>query len=650
MTHVSEHARHSARAGAAAASARWAAVRLSALSGGTAAAGLGLGCITAVVLLLWIGSPFPDSDLAGALHAGAGIWLLAQGAGLVRGDSVTGSATPVGLTPLLLSALPAWLLFRGTASAVSAAALTGTLSGPPGTRSRAARTGGASPARRTGPGTRTGPHGDEEAAYDTREVVLITGWVLAGYLTLAVLAVVYTAGGALRVDPLSAVLHVPVFALGAAVCGAWSGSGRPVPAHWRPGRARRYGQEAADGLRAAGVGGGVLLCGGALVGAAALVWHIGAVGDTFAALSGALTGQVAVLLIALGLMPNLAVWVVCYGLGVGFVAGAGGAVAPGAVTGHLSLPSFPLLAAVPGAGPAPAGWATLALPVAAGLAVAWTVGNSGHTMGGTARTSAWAGLALGLGSAVAAAWSGGSLGSHALADFGPTWWRAGGAAAGWTLAITLPCATVVGYHLAHPPTPWRSLMRRLPRLLWTLLRRLPHLLWVLLRRLLLSGPRTFRPAAEPLPGQAAASDELSTAVSGTGVTAEAPGRFRFALRRQPLGSDEAPTGASTMDVPAAPGRFRLPRLALRRSAPAADEAPTAASAIDVPATPLPAPGDPLPWPSPPPLPLFPPPLPDLPPSAPPPKTSPPKTSPPKSTPPQAPPPDAPPAAEPPPES
>lgn len=661
MTHVSERATPSARAGAAAASARWAAVRLSALSGGTAAAGLGLGGIAAVVLLLWVGSPFPDSSLGGALHVGAGIWLLAQGTQLVRGNALTGADTSVGLTPLLLSALPAWLLFRGTASAVSAAALTATLSGPPDSRSGARRGTGASRAgsrthtrpragairTRTHTGIRTGPHGAEEVAYDTWEVVLITGWVLAGYLTLAVLAVVYTAGGGLRVDPLSAALHVPVFAVGAAVCGAWSGSGRPVPAHWRPGRARMYGEEVADALRAAGVGGGVLLCGGALVGAAALVWHIGAVGGAFAALSGALSGKLAVLLLALGLMPNLAVWAVCYGLGVGFAVGAGSAVAPAAATGHVLLPSFPLLAAVPGAGHAPVGWATLALPVAAGLAVAWMVGNAGHTAWGTVRTAAWAGLALGLASAVAAAWSGGSLGSHTLSDFGPTWWRAGGAAAGWTLAIALPCATLLRYHLAHPPTPWRSLLRHclqaslrrlgLPRLAFRGRASLPaEPPTAASAKDVSAGPGRFRLPGIVLRGRASLRGEPPTAASTKGVPA-APARFRLPRLafRAPL-PGESSTAASVKDGPAGLGRFRLPGFVLRGRTSSAAEPPTAASAEEVPgATPLPVPGDPLPWPSPPPLPMFPPPLPDLPPSSPPPKTSPPK-SPPAAEPPATP--------------
>ncbi|CAM5521732.1 hypothetical protein SGLAM104S_07039 [Streptomyces glaucescens] len=88
------------------------------LLNGALAAGLGLGSLTALVMLLWISSPYPDSGPGGALHVAASLWLLAHGAELVRTDTVSGLPAPVGLTPLLLLLLPVWLLHRAARDAV----------------------------------------------------------------------------------------------------------------------------------------------------------------------------------------------------------------------------------------------------------------------------------------------------------------------------------------------------------------------------------------------------------------------------------------------------------------------------------------------------------------------------------------------------
>jgi Family of unknown function (DUF6350) len=567
--------------------ARWAAVRVSAIAGGVAAAGLGLGGIAAVVLLLWIGSPFPDSGLGGALHISAGLWLLAQGAELVRNDTLSGDPAPVALAPLLLSTLPAWLIFRGTASAVSATA-----------------------------------DGDDEDPYDLRTAALVSGWVLAGYLTLAAVAAVYASRGPVHIDPLSA-LYVPLFAACAAACGAWSGCGRPGPARWLPGPWRGYGDELGAALRAAAIAAGMLLCGGALIGAASLVWHAGPVGQTYAQLSGPVSGRISVLLLALGLVPNLAVWAASYALGVGFQVGAGSLVAPAEASGHVVLPGFPLLAALPGAGGSWIGWTTLAVPGVAALAVAWLVGNGGRPPWATVRVVTGAAIALGGGFAVLAARSGGALGTHTLAEFGPAWWRAGAAALVWTLVIAVPVSLVLRYRLAHPPTPWRTLLRslRLPRL--PRLPRVPRFSQVLPRPRLprLYGmprmPGLLRRRADPDPGTD--TEKLIVSASGTPASVAAAAR-------------------TAAPVPAAPG---------------ASGTSAVAAATPFPGL-LPPSSDPLPWPSPPPLPLFPPPLPDLPPSAPPPPAQdplpadPPASPPPVDPPPARQPPVQPPPVEPPP--
>jgi hypothetical protein len=407
--------------------ARWASVRVSALAAGVSAAGLGLGVPATIVLVLWIGSPYPDGGLGGALHISADLWLLAQGAELLRAHTFPGPPAPVAVAPLLLSAVPAWLVFRGTSSAV---------------------TGGDGDQEDDDTGGGIHRSGARRPAPTVREAATVAGWVLAGYLTVGAVATAYaTSGGPVRVAPLTA-LYVPLFAAVAAACGAWSGSGRPPLDRWLR-LPVPYGAEVVASLRAAGMAAGVLFGGGALLGAAALVWHEGAAGRTYAQLSGSCTGQVAVLMLALALVPNMAVWAASYALGTGFVVGVGSVVAPTGVSGVLPLPPFPLLAALP-AGRAWTGWATLAVPVTAGCAVAWAVGNGGWSAWRTIRVACCSALLCGCGLAVAAAWAGGPLGSGAMAGFGPVWWLTGAAATAWTLVTALPGALVLRWHIGRP--------------------------------------------------------------------------------------------------------------------------------------------------------------------------------------------------------
>lgn len=409
-------------------------VRGTAPLAGAAAAGLGLALPAVAVLVLWIGSPYPDDGLGGALHIGAGLWLLAQGAELVRTATLSGDPAPIALTPLLLAAVPAWLVFRGTASAVAgvAAALE-------------AAPDAAADAPDAGPRT-----------LDVRQAAAVAGWVLAGYLAVTAVAAAYAARGPVHVDLLSVVLHVPLRAAAAAACGAWSGCGRPPLATWlRLPLPPRYADEAGAALRAAGAGGAVLLGGGALVGAGALLLHGGAVTSSYARLSGPWSGRVAVLLLALALVPNLAVWAASYALGAGFTVGAGSLVAPTGASGHPLLPAFPLLAALPAPGPAGVlGWATLAVPLAAAAAVAWSLaapGSRARSWGGTLRTAFGAAALCGIAAAAAAAAASGALGHDALGSFGPLWWRTAAATTAWLTTIALPLTLLL--RLPSHPTP-----------------------------------------------------------------------------------------------------------------------------------------------------------------------------------------------------
>jgi hypothetical protein len=551
-------------------------VRVSALAAGASAAGLGLGLPATLVLLLWIGSPYPDSGLGGALHIGAGLWLLAQGADLVRADTLSGAPAPLALTPLLLSVVAAWLLHRGTASAV-VSALT-----PGDAPARDEATGAEASAR---PGADAGPG-------DLRHAALVGGWVLAGYLSVAAIAVAYAMHGPVRVDPLST-FRVLLFAAAAAACGAWSGCGRPPLARLLR-LPERYRDEAVASLRAAGIGGGVLLGGGALLAGASLAWHAGASGRTYEQLSEPDGGRIAVFLIAAALVPNMAVWAACYGLGVGFSVGAGSTVAPGGVHGLPPLPAFPLLAALPD-GRSWEGWAALAVPVTAGCAVAWAVGTAGWSPWRTLRVTCGAALCLGVACAVTAAWAGGALGRGVMADLGPTWWLAGTAALCWTLVVAVSGAMLLRWHIAHPAYEWA----------------LPSPSW----RPSLPSPRAARAAWRPrLPSRRKAD----TADVPEDVTGGEPPDGQPGARRS------RPGVLTTLGALPA----RLPALLpARRAARTADAGTNEA---DTEPDLVPPPPDPLPWPSPPPLPAFPPP-PPAPPLPPPPSTSPPASPPAPST-------------------
>ncbi|WP_210429844.1 cell division protein PerM [Streptomyces physcomitrii] len=415
---------------------------------GAVAAGLGLGTLAVVVLALWISSPFPDSGPGAALHTASSLWLLAHGVELTRTDTFTGTPAPVGLTPLLLTVLPALAVHRAARDAVRGD------EGRPGMPAQAAWIG-----------------------------------VALGYLAVAFGVMCYATGGELKPSWDSAFVRLPLLAVLAAVTGAWTAPGywrvplprfvrrrigfMPAPVRravagavgeWYPesGAARRTLPAVAT--RSGVAGALVLVGGGGLLVGLSLVLHLSGAEDSFRQLTGDWPGRFAVLLLALALVPNASVWGASYALGPGFVLGTGQAAAPfTATTEPLFLPSFPLLAAVPrGTLPEPLVWALAAVPVVAGLTVAWfTLGVAAPA--GAPREAAWSrgrtALAALLGAAVCgvlmaglAAMSGGPLGVDVLSRLGPSWWRTGLAALLWTAAVAVPLAL-----LLHA---WRTRRRR----------------------------------------------------------------------------------------------------------------------------------------------------------------------------------------------
>ncbi|MBC9725776.1 DUF6350 family protein [Streptomyces sp. TRM68367] len=394
------------------------------LLGGVFAAGLGLGALAVLVMVLWISSPYPDSGPGGALHIAAALWVLAHGAELVRTDTLSGVSAPVGVTPLLLLALPVWLVHRAARDATE-----GREEGAP-----------LLPAR--------------------------TAWagVVLGYLAVGAPAVLYAAGGELRPSWVGAGVCVPLVAVVAAGSGVWSAygcPGRPVERVLRrvlPVGVRRLllcpGGRLGVAARAAAAGATVLVGGGALLVAVSLVWHGEVARGSFLQLTEAWSGRFAVLLLCAVLVPNAAVWAVAYAVGPGFALGAGHVVGPLAADPAPLLPPFPLLAAVPEAGVGgPVNWVVGVVPVMGGVVVGWFVGRAAEVVGGEGvgarswrRTAGAAGAAAGVCAGLLAGFAGlagGPLGGGALARFGPVWWQVGGAVAVWVGVVAVPVAVGV---------------------------------------------------------------------------------------------------------------------------------------------------------------------------------------------------------------
>lgn len=397
------------------------------LLGGAIAAGLGLGSFAVLVMVLWISSPYPDSGPDGALHVAAALWLLAHGAELVRTDTLSGVPAPVGVTPLLLLALPLWLVHRAA---------------------RDATDGGEEDDGRTAVSGRTACAG-----------------VVLGYLAVGAAAALYATGGGLRPSWVWTSVSVPLVVTVAAGTGVWMAYGRPREMVDEvlillPTGLRRHvlGPDAPGRLdtaaRAAGAGAAVLVGSGALLLAVSLVWHGGAARGAFVQLTEGWSGRFAILVLCLALVPNAVMWAGSYALGPGFTLGVGHAVTPLASAPAPLLPPFPLLAAVPDTGTGtPLHWAAGVVPVAVGGTVGWFVGRvaDGSAGGDEGRTAAWsqgrtagtAALAAVLCAAlvsVLAALAGGPLGVGALARFGPVWWQTGAAALAWTSALGVPTA------------------------------------------------------------------------------------------------------------------------------------------------------------------------------------------------------------------
>ncbi|MFI1796773.1 DUF6350 family protein [Streptomyces sp. NPDC020379] len=406
--------------------------------GGMVAAGLGLGALAVVVLSLWISSPYPDSGPATALRVAAALWLLAHGAHLVRTETLTGAPAPIGLTPLLFTVLPSWLLYRATRHALDPVEDQPSDDAP------------------------DGPAGEPAAGHAVPTPRKAIAALLGGYFSVATAAALYASSGPLPVDPLSALLHLPLFAGVAVGGGAWAAAG--FPGMTPPPFARRALEGLPRGVRrwftrprltevvrTGAVGTGALLGGGALLLAGSLVLHVTVAQQSLLQMTFAWSGRVAVLLLCVALLPNAVVWAAAYGLGPGFMVGVDGVVGPLGVAGYPLLPRFPLFAALPPPGPSgPAALAfASALSAGAGAAIAYaTVPREPKALrrskaGRTAATAALGGVLCAVLMSVLSYVASGPLGEDTLTDFGPPWWLVGGAALVWTTTLGVPGALIL---------------------------------------------------------------------------------------------------------------------------------------------------------------------------------------------------------------
>ena len=179
-------------------------------------------------------------------------------------------------------------------------------------------------------------------------------------------------------------------------------------------------------------------------------------------------GGVLLLLLGLACVPNAVLWATSYAVGPGFAVGGGTVVSPVGVEAG-AVPAFPLLAALPQPGAAPAASLTaLALPVLAGLVAGalllrrtWFLSPESAALWGAAT-----GIAGGVATGLLVGLSGGPVGGGRLATVGPLAAQVGGlaavemglvaAATAWLLARRRPAAPQSTAPAPTVPAPARA--------------------------------------------------------------------------------------------------------------------------------------------------------------------------------------------------
>ena len=186
---------------------------------------------------------------------------------------------------------------------------------------------------------------------------------------------------------------------------------------------------------------GTLLGAGALCLSLSLVLRRDAVSGMLADLDPNLAGLVLVAVLSVLYVPTAVVWTASYVTGAGLTLGAGTVVSPLELAPG-PLPSFPLFAAAPTDGPDTLLWILLGVPLAAGILAALRVvrdvprqdrwwRTAGHRMAAVAVVGAASAVAMG----ALAVLTGGPLGGDRLTWLGPM--------PGW-LALVVFCEVLAG--------------------------------------------------------------------------------------------------------------------------------------------------------------------------------------------------------------
>ncbi|WP_037575501.1 cell division protein PerM [Phaeacidiphilus oryzae] len=491
---------------------------------GAAAALGGLALLFAPVYVLWIISPDLSGGAGSVLRTATCLWFYGHGAALWR-TGVDGAPVPVGVTPLLLSALFAVLLRR---AAVRADA-----------RGRAPAAAALAPA----------------AGYLAVGLLARAAWVTGGQGGLSVRGM--TGAGWL-------VAWVAVL-VGGPQLRRLRGPLLDRAARWGwyrrvggDGRVEACAECLRDAVRAACAGALALLAAGAAVWLVAVLAHLGGGGRIAGHLAPDLSGRLALLLLCALFAPNAAVAGSAAAVGAGFQVPGGGLIA------------FPLLGAVPGGRVDGSGGLGLVLgpdlgaglgfvlgpatpaALAAGVVVGLFARRAGRLRAALARAllaAAGVGLLAGAG-----AWAaGGALGVSALAWVGPPPLATGLCAAMWTVLAGVPATVVARGGLRALDPSW------------------------LLRRETWAGMRIgsgFTSAS----GAGAGSD------SGAGSGSGAAFRLRLGLRerltrRQEAGAVEAEGPGAAVGGPGPAADAKEERTAARPARPARGFDPTLGGAL-----------------------------------------------------------------------
>jgi hypothetical protein len=350
-------------------------------------------CVAVAVTGWFVGSTGTATD---AVRVGTQAWLLGLGSGL-RVGPVTVTAIPLGLTRV--SAAVLWRAGRWTASTARAT--------------------------------------------DLRAVAAGTAIVAGVFAAVALLAALLAATGEAAVGPLRAFGAALLLAVVSTGLGMLREAGLLTDLWaWLPEHARAA-------LRGGAAGGLLVFAAGALLASAALAVDLTDAANVAQSTGAGVVGGAVLTLAGVLLLPNAALLGVAYLLGPGFAFGAGTTVAPGGVT-LGRVPAFPLLAALPDEGAAPA-WAAglLAVPVLAGVLAA-VVALRHHPVDGllwALLRGGSAGLAGGVVVGAATALAGGAVGPGRMGETG---------APALVCLATAAAAMALGGAVAGPLAHWRA--------------------------------------------------------------------------------------------------------------------------------------------------------------------------------------------------